>query len=281
MQNRYVGDVGDFGKHGLLRFLSGATDKEGPDWKLRLGLIWYMFPDERHGSDRKKINNDGRHIGYLDLTRENMKTYGSCDPELWSKLGHLVGQDRRCVHCAEEAKLLPDDTLYYNAPLTYIPGMPKGKKAEVRDFWFQGAIQETCKADLVCVDPDNGIAHQVNMYDPAKGAKFVYMDDLKALWICKKSLVVYQHINRSKPTPAQVEKVVATLRDGLKNAEPIPLVFHRGTARVFYVIPQPDEKGEHIRERAIRFAAADRPWRANGHFERFCAKAPEIGDQGD
>ena len=26
MQNRYVGDVGDFGKYGLLRFLSGMTD---------------------------------------------------------------------------------------------------------------------------------------------------------------------------------------------------------------------------------------------------------------
>ena len=83
-------------------------------------------------------------------------------------------------------------------------------------------------ADLVCVDPDNGIAPESRMYDPAKGAKFVYMDDLQALWDSGKSVVVYQHIDRSKPTPAQVERVVATLRGGLENAEPIPLVFHRG-----------------------------------------------------
>ena len=120
-------------------------------------------------------------------------------------------------------------------------------------------------ADLVCVDPDNGIAPESRMYDPAKGAKFVYMDDLQALWDSGKSLVVYQHIDRSKPTPAQVERVVATRRGGLENAEPIPLVFHRGTARVFFVVPHPDHH-ELIDERVRRFL--ERGWEANGHFER-------------
>ena len=268
MQNKYVGDVGDFGKHGLLRFLSGMTDPEGPEPRLRVGLIWYMHHDEMHGVDKKKINGDGGYTSYLDLTRQNMKLYGNCDPELWSKLGHLVGQDRRCVHCAEEARLLPDDTKFYDALLTYIPGMPKEKKAELRGFWFQYALRETRKADLVCVDPDNGIAPESRMYDPARGAKFVYLDDLKAIWERKQSLVVYQHIDRSEPAPVQVERVVATLRGGLENAEPIPLVFHRGSARVFYVIPQPDHK-ETINERVRRFL--ERGWEANGHFERVSA----------
>ena len=80
MQNRYVGDVADFGKHGLLRFLSGMTDPEGPEPKLRLGLVWYMFPDERHGADRKRINGDGGHIGYLEQTEANSGRFGLCDP---------------------------------------------------------------------------------------------------------------------------------------------------------------------------------------------------------
>ena len=49
MQNRYVGDVCDFGKLGLLRFLSGCTDSS-PEPRLRLGLIWYLCPDEAHGA---------------------------------------------------------------------------------------------------------------------------------------------------------------------------------------------------------------------------------------
>ena len=50
MQNRYTGDIGDFGKLGLLRRMSGAG--------FSVGVNWYMTPDESH-------NGDGRHIGYL------------------------------------------------------------------------------------------------------------------------------------------------------------------------------------------------------------------------
>ena len=46
MQNRYAGDIGDYGKLGLLRSLSRTG--------LRIGVNWYLTPDE----DR---NGDGRH----------------------------------------------------------------------------------------------------------------------------------------------------------------------------------------------------------------------------
>lgn len=50
MQNRYSGDVGDFGKFGFLRHLcDGRT----------LGVVWYLYPDERG-------NGDGGHVDYLD-----------------------------------------------------------------------------------------------------------------------------------------------------------------------------------------------------------------------
>src|SRR5690348_3816657 len=53
MQDRYVGDVGDFAKYGLLRRLTGRAGER----KVRLGVVWCLFPDEAH-------NNDGRHISY-------------------------------------------------------------------------------------------------------------------------------------------------------------------------------------------------------------------------
>ena len=50
MQNRYAGDVGDFGKLGMLRALAQSD--------LKVGVNWYLVPDENH-------NDDGKHIGYL------------------------------------------------------------------------------------------------------------------------------------------------------------------------------------------------------------------------
>ena len=47
MQNRYVGDVADFGKHGLLRFPSRMTDPDEGK-QLRVALLWYMHHDEGH-----------------------------------------------------------------------------------------------------------------------------------------------------------------------------------------------------------------------------------------
>ena len=54
MQNRYVGDVGDFAKYALLRRLAGTS----PEQSIRLGVVWCLYPDESH-------NADGRHISYL------------------------------------------------------------------------------------------------------------------------------------------------------------------------------------------------------------------------
>ena len=56
MQDRYAGDIGDFGKYGLLRALCGA-DEHGP--ALELGVLWYRVPNEDH-------KTDGRIIDYLD-----------------------------------------------------------------------------------------------------------------------------------------------------------------------------------------------------------------------
>ena len=48
MQNRYAGDIGDFSKFILLKKVFG--DK-------KIGLNWYLYPDEDH-------NNDGLYTNY-------------------------------------------------------------------------------------------------------------------------------------------------------------------------------------------------------------------------
>ena len=43
MQDRFVGDIGDFGKYGLLRTLAGIEPKAEPGY--RLGVVWYLRPE--------------------------------------------------------------------------------------------------------------------------------------------------------------------------------------------------------------------------------------------
>ncbi len=57
MQDRYVGDIGDFAKFGLLRYiLSGLP-------QLKLGVQWYELPDEAHNTDKMCRQRSALSIG--------------------------------------------------------------------------------------------------------------------------------------------------------------------------------------------------------------------------
>ena len=267
MQNAYVGDVGDFAKHGLLRFLSGMTDEEKPNQKLKLGLVWYMHHDEKHSPrDKEKVNGDGRHTGFLIRTpTDDRANYRNCDRDLWEKLRDLVFRDARCVHCAEKAGILPDKTSYFNATLELPPHMLKPVKEETRKLWLTAAKQATKDADIVCVDPDNGIADDAAMYTKT-GTKHVYASDLQEFWERGQSLVVYHHLGMVRGgADVMIPAAAAKIREGL-GVEPIPLWFRRGTSRVFFVVPNPKckERKELIEDRVSRFL--ERGWREQGHF---------------
>src|SRR6478672_5257600 len=70
MQNRYVGDIGDYLKLGILRALSPG---------YRLGVAWWLFPDEGH-------NQDGRHVGYLQRPEQ----WRHHNPILFDALAEIV-----------------------------------------------------------------------------------------------------------------------------------------------------------------------------------------------
>jgi hypothetical protein len=90
MQSRYVGDIGDYLKLGILRALSPG---------YHLGVAWWLFPDETH-------NKDGRHIGYLNRPQQ----WRHFDPDLFDALRRIVLSTQRNVHTLEVAGVLPDAT---------------------------------------------------------------------------------------------------------------------------------------------------------------------------
>ena len=84
MQDRYIGDVGDYGKFGLLRALCGYSAKKP---NLKLSIIWYHTVPE----DKKSSINDGKHRSYIYKPQQ----YRGCDPELFGKMENLQDKKQR------------------------------------------------------------------------------------------------------------------------------------------------------------------------------------------
>ena len=153
MQNKYVGDIGDFGKYGLLRELFGRPEEPGSGCGLRLAVAWYLNEGERYGPD-------GRFTDYLCKSSAKGENLRKGDPVLYNILRRLVKSGNRKVAEVEKNRILPGDTLYHRDTLC----------SSMRTKWFKGALEATKEAAVVFVDPDNGIASEKT---PAESPKHV------------------------------------------------------------------------------------------------------------
>src|SRR5271166_1447118 len=224
MQDRYVGDVGDFGKFALLRALTrGAQDP------LHLGVVWCRFPDESR-------NGDGRHLAYLK--RANFLVL---EPSLHATLGTLVAGARRSLASVEEAAILPIGTSFFGD--STVGGVTIGSIAVSRMThrrnWRNRALAATKAADIVFFDPDNGIATASISEAHPKSGKYVFWDDLTPFWERGQSLVVYHHLNRTASAPVQTEVLRTRFAERLGQIPFLaPLLFRRGSCRYFWIVGQ-------------------------------------------
>ena len=244
MQDRYAGDVGDFGKYGLLRRLCGP-DAHGP--ALRLGVLWYRFEDATPG--------DGKHISYLEppLAQEFRK----CDPDLFRKMDSIV-HGERSIAAVETSGTLPPGTAFFGDKLAFGRHEPGASRVLKRRNWLEAGLRTVEHADLVFADPDNGLEIPSVGRLEAKGPKYVYYDDLRACWARGQSLVVYQHIARNRTAEEQIAARHAALREHLEGAEGmVTLRWRRFTSRAYFVIPAAGH-AELLGARCSAFLAS--PW---------------------
>lgn len=171
MQNRYAGDIGDFGKFLLLKLLKSKN--------IKLGINWYLVLKEEQ-------NKDGKKTEYL----KNSK-YTQADEALASQLSKIVNSENRGVKLIEDSNVLPEGTIYYSEETK------QGK--ELRENWFKQSLTELKNADLIFLDPDNGM--EVKSC-PSKGRKksikYVFCDEVKEYYKNGKSILIYQHATREK-----------------------------------------------------------------------------------
>ncbi len=262
MQDRYVGDVGDFGKYGLLRSLCRG-DEHGA--ALRLGVLWYRFD-----GDDSAAANDGRYTDYLFAPSRHERFLRQCDPDLFDRMLHLVKYDRS-VAAVEANCVLPADTVFFSEGLSF-KGTPFGERSVKRHKWLNAGLRRVEDAEIVFFDPDNGLEIPSRSSRSLMGPKYVYYDDLQSCWERGQSLVVYHHVGRTyRGRKADAGKQIRIrseeLRRKLAGAEPTALRYRRRSPRVYFVLPNPEHD---VRLKARINAFLGSPWSGGSppHFER-------------
>ncbi len=255
MQDRYTGDIGDFGKYGLLRALT-APETGGPP---ELGVVWCLTPDET-GSQ------DGKHTGYLHLKEREKNRFANCDEELYLALQGLVDSGSRSVKAVQKSGILPDGTAYHDTALDL--RKPEKKPGETvrqardreRTEWREAALETTEGCQLVFLDPDNGLETPSVRPHTVRGAKYVYYEDLDPYLKRGQSLVIYHHLNRGRRSLDQIYRRQREIYEKL-GSRALAMRYHRGSPRAFILIPQGGlRKG--LMDRTRRMLAG--PW--SSHF---------------
>ncbi len=182
MKNQYFGDINDYRKYGLLRALRDASG-------LRLGVWWMLTPDDGR--------EDGKFVAYLTQPRR----WRPFDPPLFDLIAAAL-PTRRQVAVISDSDLL-GDALFVDTVV------PDGRAARAAAF---DLVQEKLgPADLVFVDPDNGL--EIASCPPGRrdSSKYVFRDELATLFARGQSLLVYQHFRREE-RGAFISHVAASLR---------------------------------------------------------------------
>ncbi len=215
MQDRYAGDVGDFGKLGLLRQIASAGFKIGINW-------YHTYKPEEH------INADGKHIGFF-----NNKSFWGCDDELLHKLKGIASSAVRNIAALEDARLIPY-AQYYSAILR-----PGSDQFFSRKNWHKESLETLAGTDIIFCDPDNGLLVKSVSLSSAKSDKYLTPDELIAHYLSGRSVIFYNHRCREKEHLYLRRFIPLLRRKELTSAKWKGLKYARGSIRDFIFILQP------------------------------------------
>lgn len=209
MQDRYTGDVGDFVKYALLRALADGR---------KLGVAWYLYPDEGH-------NSDGKHTSYLDQP----ELWRHLDPELFDTLETVV-KTGRCVRAIEDSRTLGEAR--FAGELLSHGQSPAAERSDLRDQWFKQTLIDLAGCDLVFADPDNGLIDDAQQRRRQKNFG-KQMPLTEALQISDGRMAIIYHHNTRFPGGHDLE--VATWQQRL-GAQTLAVRANAYSCRTFFVL---------------------------------------------
>lgn len=216
MQNRYTGDIGDFGKFLLLKHLFSEE---------KSATIWYLYPDESH-------NTDGSHT----VEEGNIKVYQHCyaiDSVMSEQFNAIHREPSRHIGLFETYPVLPNGR--------YFKERVVGEGADYRQQWLKraiGFIEET-QSRVVCLDPDNGIEpSSMNKLSTFKQGKYATYSEIEAFFTigCVDHLVIYQHFHRQGSHESQMRDAKAKFETLYRGRAVVTILRHNPVQARFYII---------------------------------------------
>ena len=182
MQDRFVGDIGDFGKYGLLRALTGIHPPLPPKDRLSLGVVWYRNEGAKGGP------NEGQNVGYL-FDPQSAPLFNGLDPDLFSCLKDIVC-NKRNLEEIEASNILGTGekvSFYKNC----VP-----KEQNEREEWFKNALEHIKGKDVVFLDPDTGIVPKSSK----DLRKYICLSEANKIVNSERhqTIIAYQHYGRGQ-----------------------------------------------------------------------------------
>ena len=222
MQDRYAGDIGDFGKIGLLK----ALQAQG----LSVGVNWYRvdpigIEKKADGSFKQK---DGRYTIPEKLW--------VCDETLAEKLTEIAKSDHRSIQALEKESFITG-ARYYNEYVT----------VERRDEWHKKALEQFRNTDVVFLDPDNGMIVNSVGRKSSRSIKYIFYEEVADYIEQRHSVLIYNHRRRQKEEEyfheicSNLEKI-----SGIPENEILKITFPRCSVRDFLALPVSEDHAGKI-----------------------------------
>ncbi len=185
MQDKYVGDIGDYGKYGLLKQIYNQANGN-----ITLGINWY-YVDINEGNE-----GDGKYVEYL-----NKEEFRNLFPEIFEELKKIVKNKKRSIREVMEISknkgtILPKNTVFYDEPVSDILSVFYKYRKEKRKGWFEKSLEVLQKADIIFLDPDNGIQTEKLKETRKMSIKYALYDEINEYYKRGKSVIVYNHRDR-------------------------------------------------------------------------------------
>lgn len=214
MKNQYIGDIGDYGKHGLLRFLANRG--------IKIGINWYLT--ECDGS------SDGRFTGYLNHSEERIY-----DSELFDVLQRIAILQDKNIKMIEQSGIIPKADFYSDFLNSRV--LKPNARALNRELWFNNSTLILGDADIIFADPDNGISYRKSARTKDSD-KYILPEEVSCYYNGGKNVFFYCHKGRRKP--AAWNQVKIQIKEYIRDAQILAVTYHRGAQRSYIFVLHPD-----------------------------------------